>query len=97
MRHYNPEKINGTRLTRKRVANLANKLYRLRAKEREEITGLERGREYLIVPGLIIAEEAMDVFSANDTVVSDGSLLEGIINAMQTGKIKGDAYEEPKL
>lgn len=97
MRLYNPEIINGTRLTRKRVANLAKKLYRLRAKEREEIPGMERGREYLIVPGLIIAEEAMDVFSANETVVSDGSLLEGIINAMQTRKIKGDVYEDPKL
>lgn len=93
---YDPDRINGTRLTRNELRTLADKLYRMKAERRIGVTGMEKGRELLIVPGLIVAEEAMDVFSAEATLVSDGSLLEGIIEAMQKRKIKGEVYEEPE-
>jgi exopolyphosphatase/guanosine-5'-triphosphate,3'-diphosphate pyrophosphatase len=94
MNRYDPEIINGTRITRGELGGLAGKLYLLSGKKRLGVRGMERGREYLILPGLILAEEAMDVFSARETIVSDGSILEGIIKAMERGKIKGEVYEK---
>lgn len=94
MNDYDPEIINGTRITRTRLRALADTIFRLSGKRRLAIRGMEKGREYLIVPGILIGETAMDLFSARETVVSDGSLLEGIIKAMERGKIKGDVYEK---
>ncbi len=94
---YDPDKINGTSISRGGLQKLARKLFSLSGNERLAIRGMEKGREFLIVPGLVVAEEVMDVFSARETVVSDGSLLEGIIQALKKGKIKGEVYEETKI
>lgn len=94
---YDPDKINGTSISRNTLQKLARKLISLSGNERLGIRGMERGREFLIVPGLVVAEEVMDAFSARETVVSDGSLLEGIIQALKKGKIKGEVYEDTKV
>lgn len=93
MKRYDPDKINGTRITLKKLRGLSGKLAGLTGKERMKVPGMEKGREYLILPGLVIAEKAMETFSAPNTVVSDGSLLEGTIHALREKKVEGVIYE----
>ena len=95
LKRYAPEKINGVRFSAEDLKELEKRLLSLSSSGRLKISGMERGRERLIVPGLLIANAAMDLFHAKETVVSDGSLLEGIIENMRKKIIKGEKYVTP--
>ncbi|RMG60827.1 MAG: Ppx/GppA family phosphatase [Deltaproteobacteria bacterium] len=79
MKRYDPEMINGTVMSRNEIEKLQKKLLSLTSRERLHLPGMEAGREVLIVPGVVIATEAMDLVGVGETVVSDGSLLEGAL------------------
>ncbi len=79
MESYDPSKITGTRLTIQWLENLANKLASMNLAERSKLRGLEKGREDIILAGLIILIETLKVFHLAETLVCDEGLLEGLI------------------
>ncbi len=79
MEQYDPEKINNYILSRETIENIYHRLTLSSLEERKEITGLEEGREAVIVPGVAIALEIMNHFGFNQITVSDAGLLEGIL------------------
>jgi exopolyphosphatase / guanosine-5'-triphosphate,3'-diphosphate pyrophosphatase len=79
MAAYRPERIDGWRMPLTRLRRWEERLYRLTDAERLALPGMEKGRERYIVPGVCLAVLAMEKFGANDLVVSDAGILEGII------------------
>jgi len=92
MRRYVPEDINGTSLNMNVMKTLVPSLLSMSSRSRLRLPGMEKGRERLIVPGSLIALESMHIFRAKEILVSDGSLLEGIIGEMVENESKGENY-----
>jgi exopolyphosphatase/guanosine-5'-triphosphate,3'-diphosphate pyrophosphatase len=47
--------------------------------ERLKVTGLEKGREDLIIAGILVTVKTMEVFGFRKLKVSDYGLLEGVM------------------
>lgn len=75
---YQPAKINGFVLRKNSIKNMFNHMVILKEKEREKLTGLEKGRGKVIIPGCVILIKIMEMFQAESVSVSDSGLLEGI-------------------
>ncbi|MGQ0794114.1 MAG: Ppx/GppA phosphatase family protein [Deltaproteobacteria bacterium] len=79
---YDAEAVNGYRLKRAKVDAMFTRLAAMRASERLCVRGLERGREDVIIPGTLVLLRTMDYFGADEILVSDGGLLEGVAYEM---------------
>jgi exopolyphosphatase/guanosine-5'-triphosphate,3'-diphosphate pyrophosphatase len=75
---YNAELVNGFVLNRDEVLRIFKTLTSLPIQERLKIKGLEKGREDVIIPGILIVLKTMERFSKDEVLVSDGGLLEGV-------------------
>ena len=78
MDEYDADLVNGFVLTREMISKIFYKLIRLPSDERINVIGLKKGREDVIIPGIIILLKTLDWFSKDEVVVSDGGLLEGV-------------------
>jgi exopolyphosphatase/guanosine-5'-triphosphate,3'-diphosphate pyrophosphatase len=76
---YDYRKINNYTVSRGDVAEIFQRLSQLSPQERLAIKGLEKGREDLIIAGLVIITSVMDRFGFNRLKVSDFGLLEGLV------------------
>jgi exopolyphosphatase/guanosine-5'-triphosphate,3'-diphosphate pyrophosphatase len=79
MKIYDPGAINNYRLSRETLLTMYQHLTTLTAVQRTAITGLEKGREAVIIPGAAIVLEIMNIFSCDHLTVADAGLLEGIL------------------
>ena len=75
---YDPARINGTVLESTWLAALCARLAEMKLAERRKLTGLEPGREDLILAGGLVTLEMMDTFGFSQFTVSDAGLLEGL-------------------
>jgi exopolyphosphatase/guanosine-5'-triphosphate,3'-diphosphate pyrophosphatase len=75
---YDPEKIHGTVLERTWLADLCARLASMKLAERRKLSGLEPGREDIILAGGLVTLELMDTFGFSRFTVSDAGLLEGL-------------------
>jgi exopolyphosphatase/guanosine-5'-triphosphate,3'-diphosphate pyrophosphatase len=89
MKTYRPERIDGFRMGISAVRRWATRLSRLTEEERRRLPGMEKGRERYIIPGIIQALAAMEIFRLNDLDISDSGLLEGILRGIANGKEEG--------
>ncbi len=79
MAAYDPRRVTGTRLDRHEVAMLGQRLAAMPAAARLALKGLEPGREDVILPGVMLVEELMDLYGRGEMAVCDASILEGLI------------------
>ena len=89
MKTYRPERIDGFRMGIAAVRRWATRLSRLTEEERLRLPGMEKGRERYIIPGIIQARAAMEIFGLSDLDISDSGLLEGILRGIANGKGEG--------
>jgi exopolyphosphatase/guanosine-5'-triphosphate,3'-diphosphate pyrophosphatase len=75
---YDRDKINGYILYRKNIENIFNDMKTLTLEERSKIKGLDKGREDIILAGIMITLEVMNTLNADKLIVSDYGLVEGI-------------------
>lgn len=75
---YDYRKINNFTVCREDIAEIFQRLSRLTPLERLSINGVEKGREDLIIAGMIIVTSVMDRFGFKRLKVSDFGLLEGL-------------------
>ncbi len=75
---YDYRMVNNLTVSREDISEIFLRLSQLSPQERLSIRGLEKGREDLIVAGLIIITSVMDRFGFNRLKVSDFGLLEGL-------------------
>ncbi len=78
MSNYDPDLVNGYVLKRDAVFRIFASLIKIPMGKRHEVTGLEKGREDVIIPGALIVLKTMEIFSKDQIIVSDGGLLEGV-------------------
>jgi exopolyphosphatase / guanosine-5'-triphosphate,3'-diphosphate pyrophosphatase len=84
MRSYDPDRINGAVLSAAAVRRWSERLCGMTDAQRLRLPGMERGRERFIVPGVLIAQAAVQRFGVERVTVSDAGLLEGILAAIGT-------------
>lgn len=89
---YDYRKVNNFTVSRGDIAEIFQRLSQLTLQERLAIKGLEKGREDLIIAGLIIITSVMDKFGFNRLKVSDFGLLEGLA---LSGSESGEADARP--
>ncbi|MCL2403217.1 MAG: hypothetical protein FWC86_03155 [Coriobacteriia bacterium] len=76
---YNPEEIQGYRVTRGDLDVLLHLFLSKKLEQRERIAGLEPKRAGVIVAGTLIFEAILDALGCEEFFVSDRDLLYGII------------------
>jgi len=76
---YDPFKVQGYCMRRDTIEGILSVLLKMKKEERLKIPGLEKGREDLIIAGVLITLFIMDKFGKNEIFVSDFGLREGII------------------
>lgn len=79
MKEYDWRRVNGHILPKRFIGEVYDRLLPLSPLQRLGVTGLEQGREDLIIAGMIITLETMERFGFDDMVVSDAGLLEGVL------------------
>ncbi len=75
---YDYRKVNNFTVSGRDVSEIFRRLSRLTPQERLSIKGVEKGREDLIVAGLVIITSIMERFGFKRLKVSDFGLLEGL-------------------
>lgn len=89
MRRYRPERIDGIRMPIQTVRRWAKRLCGMTDAGRLALPGMEKGRERYIVPGILLAEAAMERFRVGELQISDAGLLEGILRELGAKKGRG--------
>jgi exopolyphosphatase/guanosine-5'-triphosphate,3'-diphosphate pyrophosphatase len=79
MKRYDPERVQNYRMTRRQVQTWYERLLGLALTERRKLAGLEKGREDLIVAGTAILLVALNLANADEWIVSDAGLREGLL------------------
>ena len=74
-----PLKLQGYKLSRKRLDQLIEKLLKLSPDQRRKLTSLSDRRAEIIVPGALILQTAMQMMNMDDLVLSERALREGLI------------------
>ncbi len=75
---YNPAKINNCKIDRNFLMELLQDMVKMKNEERGIKFRIEKGREDVILPGLLIVRECMELFKFKEIIAIDSSLLEGI-------------------
>lgn len=78
MTDYDYRRVNNFLISRAEIEAIYQRLLPLSPSERISIPGLEKGREDLIMAGILITEQVMDRFGFGRLKVSDYGLLEGL-------------------
>lgn len=78
MTDYDYRQVNNFLISRAEIEAIYQRLLPLSPAERISIPGLEKGREDLIMAGILITEQVMDRFGFARLKVSDYGLLEGL-------------------
>jgi exopolyphosphatase / guanosine-5'-triphosphate,3'-diphosphate pyrophosphatase len=78
MDDYDYRKVNNFIVSRGDIAEIFQRLSQIPPQERLAIKGVEKGREDLIIAGLVIITSVMDRFGFSRLKVSDFGLLEGL-------------------
>ncbi len=86
---YESERIHGHRLSLSGLEELLRRLSGLTLQQIRELKGIEKGREDMIIAGLLSVIEIMKFFSKETLMVSDFGILEGIIKYEASSVIGG--------
>jgi exopolyphosphatase / guanosine-5'-triphosphate,3'-diphosphate pyrophosphatase len=79
MRDYDYRKVNNSTISKDEISAILKRLLPLTLMERLEVPGLEKGREDLIISGILIILQTMERFGMETMKVSDYGLLEGLM------------------
>lgn len=83
---YDPTLVNGHVLSRHTINALCGKFLGMKSNARLRMPGMEKGREDLIVAGVLMVEEIMERWGYKALKVSDWGLLEGVALAAAEGR-----------
>lgn len=79
MAPYIPHRVNGHVLTEDWVASTIERLASMNLSQRQELTGLEAGREDIILGGALIVHEILLGLGRRRMLTADAGLLEGLL------------------
>lgn len=76
---YDPARVQGHVLSRDAVRGMLETLLPLTPDQRLLLPGMEKGREDLIIAGILLTLQSMELFGFDSLTVSDTGILEGIL------------------
>lgn len=79
MTKYDFNKVNGYKISKEKVIEILYKVYSKPYNKRLEIKGMDKGREDLIIPGILIILEILSKTSIDIITISDFGLREGAV------------------
>lgn len=79
LEHYDARRVQNHRISFDEVRSLEDRLKKMAFEERANVFPLGGGREDVIIPGAIITRITLNIFEANELLVSDAGLLEGVL------------------
>lgn len=79
MTEYDFNKVNGYKITKEKVIEILNKVSATPYNKRLEIKGMDKGREDLIIPGILIILDILSKTNIDIITVSDFGLREGAV------------------
>ena len=79
MKIYKESSITGYKINKQYASMVLNKIKNIPAKKRLKIPGMEKGREKVIIYGLIILITILNILRKRVFIVSDSGILEGLI------------------
>lgn len=79
MENYDYRRINNAIISKDEITIIHDRLLPMTPEERLSVPGLEKGREDLIMAGMLITLRAMELFELQVMKVSDYGLLEGLV------------------
>jgi len=79
MAEYDYRRVNNSLISASEIEDIFHTLLPLSLQERVKIPGLEKGREDLIIAGILLTLQTMKLFGMKTMKVSDYGLLEGLI------------------
>lgn len=82
MTDYDYRRVNNYTLQLDEIREIRDRLLPLSPDERLQVPGMERGREDLIIAGILITVRTMERFRFTSLKVSDFGLLEGVLYGM---------------
>ncbi len=77
--YYNPEKLHGLKITKERLEKLIKKLANLDYDRLQKVKGMEKGREDIILGGLLIYSVIFDHFNKESAILNEYGILEGTL------------------
>ncbi|MRR34186.1 Ppx/GppA family phosphatase [bacterium] len=80
---YDPLKVQGYVLSMEAIRRIFDRLLPLTPEQRLLLPGMEKGREDLIVAGILITLKTMELFGFDSLTVSDTGILEGILLSLR--------------
>lgn len=80
---YDPLKVQGYILSMEAIRRIFDRLLPLTPEQRLLLPGMEKGREDLIVAGILITLKTMELFGFDSLTVSDTGILEGILLSLR--------------
>ncbi|MGH3443661.1 MAG: exopolyphosphatase [Nitriliruptorales bacterium] len=90
LERYDPEPIHGARVPRDSVAAVLGDLAAMTSAERARLGPMAKGREDVIVAGVLIVAAVMDRFGFDALVASEADILDGLVQS-----IRGRARAKP--
>ncbi len=79
MTEYDYRRVNNSLITDTEITDIFEQLLPLSLQDRVKVPGLEKGREDLIIAGILVTLQTMKLFSMKTMKVSDYGLLEGLV------------------
>jgi exopolyphosphatase / guanosine-5'-triphosphate,3'-diphosphate pyrophosphatase len=79
LREWDKKKIHGLRLTSKRIDEVARHLLAKTISERSKLPGMEKGREDIIPQGIVLLQEIMQYFGAEEIIIDANGVRHGIL------------------
>lgn len=83
LERYDPEPIHGTRIPRDSVAAVLGELAAMTSAERAQLGPMAKGREDVIVAGVLIVAVVMDRFDFDTLVASEADVLDGLVHSIR--------------
>jgi len=79
MEVFEKEKIHGHTIALKEIESIIEKLKGLTSHDRSRIKGMEKGREDIIIQGILLLKEIMEYFGAQELTVSANGVRYGVL------------------
>lgn len=80
--NYNPDLIHGHKVTKDRLEKLIKKLANFDLEKISKMKGMERGREDIALPGILIYEGVLNHYQKTSLMLSTYGILEGALLSM---------------
>ncbi len=96
LKEYSKERLHGHKLTEDKIRKIIKRLSGSSLERISQMRGMEKGREDIVLPGVIIIYELLSFFEKQELVIGEYGILESLLielleNKKNSNKTRGEA------